>query len=138
MVLITITSCGTEDCNSTTEAVSCLDDFGCQNAAFQLSVESQQEFELIRSQEDFDNMVFGNCDVQVDWEEFDLVIGTIGLQSGLASIQKSLRKDCDTNQILLDITIITNSTALAPSITWQAVIPKLADDESLFVEILID
>ena len=108
------------------------------NAAFLVSIESQQEFQLIRNQEDFDIMVFTSCDVQIDWEVYDLVIGAIGLSSGLMNIEKSIRTNCLLNQNLLDIVINTNITASADRITWQAVIPKLADDESLFVDITVE
>ncbi len=139
ILLIALVGCSTEeDCNRNSQEVLCLDDFGCPNAAFLVSVESPQEFLLIRNQEDFDLMVFASCDVQVDWDEYDLVIGTVGLTSGLAGIQKSISQNCDTNQNLLDIVINTNLTASAPLVTWQAVIPKLADDESLFVGISIE
>ncbi len=132
-------SCGSEDdCNGNRQDVLCLDDFGCPNAAFLVSIESQQEFQLIRNQEDFNIMVFTSCDVQIDWEAYDLVIGALGLSSGLRDIEKSIRKNCLLNQNLLDIVVNTNLTASADRITWQAVIPKLADDESLFVDITIE
>lgn len=134
-----LASCGSEeDCNGNTQDVLCLDDFGCPNAAFLVSVESQQEFQLIRNQEDFEVMVFTNCDIQVDWDVYDLVIGSVGLTSGLTDIQKSMTKNCAANQNLLDININTTLTTFAGVITWQAVIPKLDDDESLFVDISID
>ncbi len=130
--------CGSEDdCNNNTQDVLCLDDFGCPNAAFQVSIESQQEFQLIRNQEDFDIMVFTRCGVQIDWDAYDLVIGTVRLTSGLSNIQKRSTKNCITNQNLLDIVINTNISTSAATITWQAVIPKLDDNESLFVDISV-
>ena len=139
VLFATLLSCGSEDdCSGNLQDVLCLDDFGCPNAAFLVSIESQQEFQLIRNQEDFDIMVFTSCDVQIDWEVYDLVIGAIGLSSGLMNIEKSIRTNCLLNQNLLDIVINTNITASADRITWQAVIPKLADDESLFVDITVE
>ena len=139
ILIATLVSCGSDDdCNGNTQEVLCLDDFGCPNAAFLVSIESQQEFQLIRNQEDFELMVFAECDIEVDWDVYDLVIGSVGLTSGLADIQKSISENCATNQNLLEININTNLTTVAGVITWQAVIPKLADDESLFVEISIE
>ena len=82
LILITLIallcSCSTEDCNSARETVLCLEDLGCFNAPYNVSVETLKEFELVRNQEDFDRMVFSNCEFQIDWTTNDLVIGTKG------------------------------------------------------------
>ena len=138
ILLFLLHSCSSEDCNSARETVLCLEDLGCFNAPYNVSVETLKEFELIRNQEDFDRMVFSNCEFQIDWNINDLVIGTKGLSGGLSSINKTLLTDCNANQKFLTVDISLDLTNIAPIVTWQAVIPKLDDTESLFVMVNVN
>ena len=78
IIIIFTYACTEENCNTARETVLCLEDLGCFNAPYNVSVETLKEFELIRNQEDFDRMVFSNCEFQIDWSLYDLVIGTKG------------------------------------------------------------
>lgn len=130
-------SCSEDPCDGGRQNVQCFEDLGCLDAAVNISLESTNEFELIRDQTTFDRIVSGDCNIQIDWTINDLVIGAEPLPNGLAKIDKSILMDCVDNQLNLDIFITLNETAIAPIITWQAVIPKLKDNETLFVTVKV-
>ncbi len=132
-----ITSCSEDACDGGRQDIQCFEDLGCINAALSVSLESTKEFELIRDQETFATIVTSPCDIDIDWLNYDLIIGNEPLPNGLAKIDKSILMDCINNQLNLDIFITLNETAIAPIVTWQALIPKLRDNETLFVTVKV-
>jgi hypothetical protein len=137
ILLFLFFGCSKEDCNAQIEDATCLEEMGCSNAVYQLSVESTKEFELVRTQEDYNLLVKGACMASIDWTQFDLVIGMKGLTNGVSTINKTTRLDCATKQRILYVEIVTNETLIAPIITWNALLPKLQDTETLFVDVQI-
>lgn len=135
--ILIITSCAKEECDSAQYDAMCLEDMGCPNSIYQLQLESNNDFELIQSNEDFISKVNGNCQPDIDWSNFDLVVGTEQLTKGVGGITKTYKMDCNTNQLKLNITIQLNLTDIAPSIMWNSLIPKLKDNESVFVSVNI-
>ena len=113
-----------------------LEDLGCVNTPFQMTVTTDQEFELIRSQEDFDARIGGTCRPDIDWQGYDLIAGMKGLTNGIASIEKSLVKDCLNNRLVLRITFNLNATTIAPMVSFHALIPKIGNNEIIFVELI--
>lgn len=136
ILLVSISvSCSEEDCDGQTYEALCLDDMGCANTLYQLQLMSTNDFELIQNQEEYLSMIEGNCQPEIDWKIYDLVVGTESLTNGIAGISKTYRMDCTTNQLNLTVNIQLNLTTLAPTITWSSLIPKLKDNESLFVSV---
>ncbi len=137
-VAFLVLSCGEDNACMTGEvSIKNLEDLGCFNTPFQMTVSTDKEFELIRSQEDFDLRIGGSCSPEVDWTSYDLVAGMKGLTNGLASINKSLVMDCHNNRLVLRITFNLNATTIAPIVSFHALIPKLRADESIFVELIV-
>ena len=139
-VLVFCASCADDDqsCEFGETEVKCLEDFGCTNTAYLLSIHSSNEFELIRNQEEYDAMIDGSCNAQIDWNNYDLIVGMVGLTQGLEKIEKSLFNDCVLNQFRVTFTISLNQTTAAPQISYNAIIPKLGIDENVFVEVIIN
>ena len=133
--LLIIASCSSDD-GCTNEAMNVMDlmDFGCQNPVANVTVNSLNEFELIRSQEDYVAIVTDRCSPSVDWQQYDLVAGTVVLLRGLESIEKALRMNCELNRLELTFTIRLSITQEAPQITLNAVIPKLQDNVDIYVD----
>ncbi len=122
------------DCTSGTVDSMDLQEFGCTNPAFTINVMTLNEFELIRSQEDFDLHIVAKCQPDINWIENDLIAGMIQLPNGLASIDKDLIKNCSSNELTLQVNVKTNSSQVAPVVSFNAIIPKLKDEEALFVK----
>ncbi len=126
-----------DECSSGSLDILDLEDFGCSNPPFNITVATLNEFELIRNQEDYDFHVTGRCAPQINWQEYDLIAGTALLPKGLDSIDKSLIMDCSNNTLKLTFRIKLNLTQVAPSITFNAIIPKLKNEQDFFVEVLM-
>lgn len=138
MIIITSTGCSDNaDCSSGEIAVMDLEDFGCTNPAFTVTVMTLNEFELIRNQEDFDLHIAAKCQPNIDWVEHDLIAGMIELPNGFTSIEKTLIRNCSANELTLQINVKTNLTQVAPVVSFNAIIPKLRDEEALFVDFVI-
>lgn len=132
-------------------------EYGCPDTRRQLNVNLSQTHTVIRSQADFDRLVTSSCQPRIDFNAYDLVIGKKELPSGNSGIMYTLRRDCktnqvllrarhkqctptcclycETNQVLLRVVFQQNLTAEAPSITYHALVPKLAPGEDVRVKI---
>jgi hypothetical protein len=126
-----------DDCVSGVNELSHLEDMGCANAVSNIQVMTTNEFELIRSQIEYESMVSARCDVLVDWEKYDLIIGTKPLARGLARLDRSISINCIRGQANLTFSIFLNATTVAQVITFDALIPKLMDSQDLFVDVEI-
>lgn len=104
-----------------------LESLGCDNSANLTTINSLKEFELITSQEQFDQLVETPCNVTIDWEKYDLLIGMIGLPNGYVGMTKQLVQDCSRDQYDILIAIELNETTVAPIISWNVLLPKASD-----------
>ncbi|TGE29475.1 hypothetical protein [Hymenobacter metallicola] len=130
------TTCGVEPCSNTAVAVKSLEsEYGCQDTRRQLSINLSETHTVIRNQADFDRLVSGPCHPLIDFSAYDLVIGKKGLASGNAGIAYTYQRDCTTNQARLQVTFSQGMTTEAPHITYHALVPKLAAEEGVAVDI---
>lgn len=136
-VVIICSGCSDDSCVSGPIQISDLEDFGCTNTALTLSVATLNDFELIRNQEDYDFHIDAKCTPMIDWDAYDLIAGMARLSNGLSSINKDLRMDCSNNKLILSIEIKTNLTTIAPEVSYNALIPKLADDQDISLDVSI-
>ena len=68
MMITASTGCSDDaNCTSGQVDISDLEDFGCTNSAFTVTVMTLNEFELIRNQDDFDLHIDAKCDPTIDW-----------------------------------------------------------------------
>ncbi|MEL6557007.1 MAG: hypothetical protein AAFQ94_02415 [Bacteroidota bacterium] len=107
-----------------------------ENECMILNVDLQDNYVVIRNQTDFAAVVNATCQTAIDFSEFDLLIGRIGLSNGLTSIEYEHTRPCDTNIPQLDIIFNLNETTVAPDVVYNALIPKLRDNESLTVNLI--
>lgn len=135
--MIAAYGCSDDSCSNDTQIAMGLEDIGCTANPYNMRVSTENEFELIRSQEDFDALVNIEC-AEIDWMMYDLVIGNIGLSNGLADISRDYRMNCSSERLSLNIKITTDATTVAPMISWNALIPKLVESETLFVNVEVN
>jgi hypothetical protein len=134
-VLLGLMSCDKKnECISTELIVKSLEtEYGCADTRYGLQIDLSETYTIIRTQQDFENKVSGNCIPKIDFSSYDLVIGKKGLTSGNASIDYNLTKDCK-NILKLQVTFNQSVTQNAPIVTYHALIPKLGDEETVTVE----
>lgn len=134
-----INSCNEDDeCTPATFPITSLEaEYACVNTPYQMDIDLTEEFIIIRSQSEFEDLVTGTCAPQIDFITYDLLIGKKGLSSGIDSIDyDGLVKNCDNGQLNLTITFIKNATTEAPNLTYHALVPKLDADDIINVNII--
>jgi hypothetical protein len=127
------------DCQSSNLDIKSLEsEYGCVNTKYGLSINLSDTYIIIRSQEEFENKVSGECIPNVDFSSYDLIIGKKQLTSGNSSIDYELIRDCHISKLELKVTYNQNIATEAPNLTYHALLPKLGDEETVEVQILIE
>ena len=138
MLIIGLSSCNNNVQNACTNSiinVSHLEtEYGCSNVNIDLS----ETYMIISNPLDFSEFVNTTCQSDIDFTNFDLVIGKKGLTNGLSSIEYGLIENCETENLNLTITFNLNETTVAPNIAYNALIPKLNENQVLTVDIVIN
>ncbi len=128
VALLFLVGCSdTDNCESGSIETLCLEDLGCTNAVRLVKLNSTKELELIKNQEEFDQLVVAPCDLVIDWQKYDLIIGTVRLNQGFIGMKKTAVFDCVQNQIEMTIEIFLSNSADAPTVTWSFLVPKSSD-----------
>ena len=123
----------------TIETTSLEAEYGCINTENIMEIDvSSGNFIIISNQQTFDDLVTEVCMPVIDFATYDLVIGRQGLTSGNDSIRYDLIEICETEAQTLTVTFIQNATSVAPTLTFHALIPKLATAQELAVAIVIN
>lgn len=137
-VFFVVVSCNSDDdCGSPawTTPTNLEVEYGCTNTKYQMDIDLNDDFVIIRSQQDFNNLVTGTCSPDIDFSAYDLVIGKKALTSGNTSIEYSYMKHPCSNAKYLEVHFIQNATAEAPNLTYHALVPKLNANETVNVTI---
>ena len=113
-------------------------EYGCVNTKYQMDIDLNNDYTIIRSQESFDDLVTGTCAPQIDVSMYDLLIGKQALTSGNTSINYSFMNHPCNGEPYLQIDFIQNATTEAPNLTYHSLIPKLNASETITVEIHIN
>lgn len=140
ILLVGIFSCNKDDeCTDTILNTTSMEiEYDCTNTKYQMDIELSENFMIIRNQLDFTEFVSGDCQPEIDFSVYDLIIGKKGLANGNNSIEYELVQGCETGNQKLIVTFNQNETTEAPNLTYHALIPKLGDEQELGVEIIIN
>jgi hypothetical protein len=111
-------------------------EYGCTDTQYQIQLSLHDVFIIIRNQEDFELQATGACQPEIDFSIYDLVIGKKGLTSGYNSIEYELKEKCESGDLELKVTFIQNSTMIAPVVVFNALVPKLGNEQLLNVNII--
>ncbi|WP_034257657.1 hypothetical protein [Altibacter lentus] len=140
-VLLVIFSCKNDDndpCNPAVDFTSLEMEYGCIDTEYQTDINLSNDFVVIKSQTQFNTLVTGNCQPTIDFSKYNLIIGKQSLPSGNDSIDYTIVKDCDSNDIEMNVTFNQNSTTEAPNLTFHALIPTLQNNQNVLVSIHIN
>jgi hypothetical protein len=135
-----ILSCSNDDevncSDSTIETTSLENEYACINTPYQMDIELSEDYMIIGNQTEFLDLVTGSCLPDIDFSNYDLVIGKKGLSNGIDSINYVLIENCENESQILTVTFNKNATTEAPNLTYHALIPKLANEQefSLVIE----
>lgn len=121
--------------NEIIETTSLENEYNCENTKSNLEIDLSDDFIVITNQTDFENLVSGNCDPNIDFSRFDLIIGKEQLPSGNDSIDYKYSRNCNTNDYILEVTFNQNMLLIAPNITYHQLVPKIEQGFNVEVEI---
>jgi len=112
-------------------------DYGCVNTRFGLNVNLNNECTVIRSKEDYDNQVSGDCHPDIDFSQYDLVIGKQSTGNFNDTVLFDFRRTCPDKKLTLTIDVIQLDITQPSTIVYHTLIPKLGDEEALNIVINI-
>jgi len=127
-----------KDCLANTLDTHSLEEiYNCADTRHNTQIDLSDNYIIIRSQSQFNNLVTGDCLPQINFSTYDLVIGKKGLTSGNETINYNYYYDCSLGNLVLEVEFIQNIASVAPNLTYHALIPKLGDEETVAVEISV-
>jgi hypothetical protein len=128
-----LTSCNKkENCQDILLTVEHLD---CENLKYSMDIDLNNNYTYIRSKEEYDAMVTGTCHPEIDFSNWDLIIGKQASGNENDTIYYNYRRTCIENRLTLNIEIVQSDLTRPDNITYHALIPKLGDEETIFVNI---
>lgn len=92
-----------------------------------------EDFTIIRSNSSYDSIMLGTCHQAIDFSKFDLIAGWVHSPSMIDTIIYELVGICPENRLVLTVEVFLNGAAMPDGRVWNAVIPKLSEQESLNV-----
>ena len=128
-----LTSCtNKENCEDILLSVEHL---ACENSKYSINIDLSNNYAYIRSEEEYDLLVTGTCHPEIDFSNYDLIIGKQASGNENDTIYYDLRRTCPENRLTLNIEIVQSDLTRHDNVTYHAVIPKLGDEETIFVNI---
>ncbi len=138
LVAFTFNACSSDDDNSCTNQNLEISDLEANCLELNEGILGEGEnYIVISSQEEFEEFVSDDCDLDIDFTSYDLVIGQETLTNGLESTDYELIQNCETDNLTLNVTFNTNVAAEAPLVTYYILIPKLSEGQEVDVQIEI-
>ncbi len=123
------------DCSNNNIEVKHLEtEYGCTDIEIDLS----NDYMIIRNAQDYSQYVIANCQADIDFDTYDLIIGKKRLSNGLDTVKYKLTGNCETGNQNLKITFDLSDTVEAPIVIYDALIPKLDENQNLNVEIIVN
>jgi len=107
----------------------------CENSKYSINIDLNNSYTYIRSKEEYDTIVTGNCHPEVDFSNYDLIVGKQASANENNTIYYDLRRTCPDALLTLNIEIVQSELTRPDNVTYHALIPKLGDEETIFVNI---
>jgi hypothetical protein len=96
-------------------------------------VDLENSGNLIRSKEAYDSEVTGPCHPDIDFTKFDMIIGKQSSDNVNDTILYDYRSACPDNELTLTVDIIQSDVTGPDNVVYHAIIPKLGDEETLYI-----
>jgi hypothetical protein len=138
VLLICMSSCNKNDCKEELRSAKHFEsEFGCVNTKYDLSIDLINSVAVIRNKDDYDTRVSGTCHPEIDFTAYDLVIGKQTTTYRNDTILYDFRIACPEDQLSLSVDIIQSDVNVADAVVFHALIPKLGDEEPLYINVNI-
>lgn len=138
ILLFLIFACSEDDncSNNELNLTSLENEYGCTNTK-NSNVDISEDYQIIRNQIDFETLNLENCNPEIDFSKYDLIIGKYQLTRGNNSINYELVENCQNNNLILKVTFDQNEATVAPNVTYHALVPKLKNEQSVSIEFAV-
>jgi hypothetical protein len=139
VILLVIASCSKKDnCKEVLMSTKQFDTgYGCVNTKYTLKINLINSVTIIRDQTAYDNTVSGVCHPTIDFSAYDLVIGKQSTDNMNDTILYDLRTICPDDELTLTVNIVQKDITGPDTVVYHALIPKLIDNGTLNVSIII-
>ncbi len=98
--------CSKEDCCVNTDISSLtksMSDLGCTDASTNMVISADKVYLIITSQDDYDALVTGTCHPEIDFSQYQLIIGYFASQKKVSSFDYKYYMSCESNFYKLSI-----------------------------------
>lgn len=120
-----ISSCAKESCTEIPINYRVLSNHCIQQDIAKESIDSESQYVIINSQEEFDLIKTSSCEEIIDFNRFSLIVGYENLTNGVANTEYDVSQGCTTDQVLkINIIITLNDAQVAPTVTYGIIVPK--------------
>lgn len=127
--------CTETDCEALLAPLTDLEQqYGCSDTKVLMDIDLQDDWMLIDNQAEYDNLVSGTCQPEINFDYFTLLIGKKNLISGNDRIEYDQTYHCNNGILTITFTFIQNETDEAPNLTYHVLIPGKPYKSGLRVE----
>ncbi|HUH35696.1 MAG TPA: hypothetical protein VL022_07695 [Moheibacter sp.] len=104
----------------------------CQNTLWNFTLNTDESDIIVRNQQDFEQYVnTGDCAVQVDFNQYDLIIGTQYVAEA-TKFEYTVVDVCEENQLYLHVRILNaNLNDFEKKAIFHVLVPKLNNGQSV-------
>jgi hypothetical protein len=139
LMLCLISSCKKDDCVEQTLIAKHLEsEYGCSNTKYTLNINLINSCTIVRDKVGFDTLLSGACHPNIDFAQYDLIIGRQSLVYLNDSIRYVFSTSCPGNELSLLVAFKQTSLTGPDNVVYHALIPKLGDNEILTVKLKIE
>jgi len=133
-----MSSCNKNDCKEELRSTKHFEsEFGCVNTKYDLLINLNNSVTVIRNKDDYDTKVLGTCHPEIDFTAYDLIIGKQATTYRNDTILYDFRIACPEDELTISVNIIQSDVNVADAVVFHAMIPKLGDEEPLYIVVNI-
>jgi len=133
-LLIILSGCGNDKCKENVLTTKHFEtEFDCVDTRNNLNIDLTDNCTVIRTKQSYDEEVSGTCHPDVNFSIFDLAIGKQATARQVDTIYYDLKIKCPENELTLTVDIIQSAVAVPDNVVYHAMIPKLGDEEAMYV-----
>jgi hypothetical protein len=109
--------------------------YGCSDTPFGISIPLENDFIILSEQQWYDSLVTGFCQPEIDFENYDLIIGRQQLTKGLEDISYTYVRACPTLRYELRVKFTLDDQTVSPTVTYHVLVPKIMENEAVDLRI---
>jgi len=125
-------SCKKDHCNEILIVTKHFEsEYSCENTKHSLEIDLNNDCTIIRNKSDYDSKVTGACHPDIDFSQYDFVIGKQSFGNSNDTILYDCRYKCPGNELTLTVDIVQTTNTVPDNVVYHALIPKIGDGETL-------